>query len=191
MNEVMIDLETLGLGADAVIMSIGAVKFDLHTGEIDDEAFYASVSIDSNLELGRKIGESTLLYWLNQSKEARVVFHEPKVHLRDALGQFTAWLGRTKFCPWGNGPAFDLVKLAHAYESCGWDHPWEFWNERCVRTYRSLPGAKAIPKVAPRIAHHAMHDAYAQAQHVIQIHQALFGSAGAARTASKSSMAKA
>jgi hypothetical protein len=190
MSEVMIDLETFGLGADAVIMSIGAVKFDLAKGVIEDSAFYASVSIDSNLELGRSISESTVIWWMEQAAEAQAVFKEEKIHLREALEQFTEWLGHSKHNVWGNGPAFDLGKIAHAYKQCGWDHPWEFYNERCVRTYRSLPGAKAIPKVTPAVAHHGMHDAYAQAQHIINIYQALFGGAHTAKPA-KSSMVKA
>ena len=78
MKHVMIDLETLGTKADSVIISIGAVKFDLDSEQMDDNGFYASVSIDSNLERGRKIDEDTLLWWLQQSTDAQAVFHEPK-----------------------------------------------------------------------------------------------------------------
>ena len=48
MKNIMIDLETLGNRSDAVILSLGAVKFDLTSGKIDDQGFYASISIDSN-----------------------------------------------------------------------------------------------------------------------------------------------
>lgn len=181
MDDFMVDLETLGTATGAIILSIGAVKFDLKRGIIDDEGFYASVSIDSNLELGRHMSESTLQFWLKQDKEAQVVFHEPKMHLQEALEQLVTWLGHTKRRPWGNGPTFDLAKLTHAYESLNWTPPWEYWNERCVRTYRALPGAEAIPKVKPAIAHHALHDAHAQAQHIINIHQALFGAGAKAK----------
>lgn len=177
MYDVMLDLETLGTGADAIIIAIGACKFDLASGKIDDKGFYASVSVDSNQELGRKMSESTLVWWLEQTPEAQRVFHEEKIHLTTALEQFEDWLGDTPFKDrrlWGNGPAFDLVKVTHAFHQHGWKEPWDFWNERCVRTYRALPGAKAIPKVAPAIAHHALHDAVAQAQHMINIHRAVF-----------------
>ena len=171
----MIDLETLGTSADSIILSIGAVKFDLETGKIADDGFYASLSIDSNLELGRTLSESTLTFWLEQPKEAQVVFHEEKMHLQTALEQFTDWLGHMKWRVWGKGPTFDLGKMAHAYEKLGWPVPWEFWNERCVRTYLDLPGAKNVPKVEPQIKHHALHDAVAQAQQMIDVHAALFG----------------
>ncbi len=60
-KDIMLDLETLGTTADAVILSIGAVKFNLETGKIDDEGFYRSVSVESNLDLGRRISEDTLI----------------------------------------------------------------------------------------------------------------------------------
>ena len=43
MKHIMIDLETLGTVADAAIMSIGAVRFDLDSDKIDDTGFYASI----------------------------------------------------------------------------------------------------------------------------------------------------
>ncbi|NQW82286.1 MAG: 3'-5' exoribonuclease, partial [Polaromonas sp.] len=63
----MVDLETLGTVADAVILSIGAVKFDLDSDAIDDDGFYASISIESNQETGRRIQEDTLIWWMGQS----------------------------------------------------------------------------------------------------------------------------
>lgn len=187
MAHIMVDLETLGTGASAIIIAIGAVKFDLKRGTIEDNGFYASVSVESNLELGRKLDESTLLWWMRQAAEAQQVFFEPKMPLTEALTEFADWLGGTEHFMWGNGPAFDLGKVADAFGQLGMEIPWNFWNERCVRTYRALPGAEKIPKVAPQIAHHALHDAAAQAQHMINIHQALFGNMPAA----KNSMVKA
>ena len=61
MKNIMIDLETLGNRSDAVILSLGAVKFDLTSGKIDDQGFYASISIDSHPALARHILLATLL----------------------------------------------------------------------------------------------------------------------------------
>ena len=41
MKNIMLDNESLGTVADAAIMSIGAVKFDLDSDAIDDAGFYA------------------------------------------------------------------------------------------------------------------------------------------------------
>jgi hypothetical protein len=171
MKHVMIDLETLGITADAVILSVGAVKFDLDSDKIDDAGFYASVSIDSNLDAGRTISEATLLWWLKQSKDAQQVFHEPKQSLEAALASLSDWFGHNKRYVWSNGASFDIPMMEHAYSKFGWDAPWEFYNSRCVRTYRSLPCADRVPK--PANDHHALRDAINQAKYVQAVHAAM------------------
>ncbi len=177
MKHVMIDTETLGTYADSIILSIGAVKFDLDSDQLDPKAFYASVSIDSNIALGRTPTESTINWWMQQSKDAQAVFAEPKQTLEEALRSLTDWLGHNKRCVWSNGADFDLPMLAHAYKSIGLETPWEFWNSRCVRTYKSLPQARNVPKSANALAHNALQDAVAQAKHVQAIQAALKGKA--------------
>jgi len=171
MKHVMIDLETLGTTADAVIMSIGAVKFDLESNAIDDAGFYASISIESNQSYGRVIDEGTLLWWLNQSAEARQVFTEPKQSLDAGLAALSDWLGHNKRYVWSNGASFDIPMLEHAYRKLGWEAPWEFWNSRCVRTYKSLPCADRVAK--PANDHNALRDAVNQARYVQAIHAQL------------------
>lgn len=175
MKHIMIDNETLGTTADAVILSIGAVKFDLETGKVSDEAFYRSISIDSNLEYKRRISEDTLLWWFKQEAAAQAVFHEAKEHLSDVLVELSDWIGTGSYQMWSNGADFDLPMLAHAYTQVGVEIPWKFWNSRCFRTYKNLPGAKDIRVPVPGVKHNALSDAYQQAQTVCAIHKALFG----------------
>lgn len=172
MKNVMIDLETLGTAADAVVMSIGAVEFDLD-GRIG-RTFYRSISIDSNLDAGRRVQEDTLIWWMKQSEEARKVFEEPKTSLEGALLELSQWYPKDAKA-WSNGASFDSPILEHAYCQAHMETPWYFWNTRCVRTYRDLPGADGITKVQAEVAHNALSDAIAQAKHVQAIHQALFG----------------
>lgn len=179
MQHLMIDLETLGTRADAVILSIGAVKFDLDSDKIDDAAFYASISVDSNLASQRKISEDTLIWWLQQSPEAQAVFHEPKQSLEGALSDLIDWIGpdwSSKTRPhyvWSNGADFDIPMLAHAMQGFGWDVPWLFWNNRCVRTYKTLPGMKGIKTEPATVAHNALADAIAQVKLVQAIQKKL------------------
>lgn len=173
-DSVMIDCETLGTIANSIILSIGAVKFSLNSDYIDDDAFYASISIDSNLHAGRQLSESTLLWWLDQSKEAQAVFREPKQALDTALDSLTAWFGTDdKQTVWSNGADFDLPMLAHAYAGYGWETPWKFWNNRCVRTYRSLPAAQGMPRLGND--HNALRDAINQAKYVQAIQKNMRG----------------
>lgn len=172
MQDVMVDLETLGTTADSVILSIGAVKFDLATGELDDAGFYASVSIDSNTDKGRRIDESTLIWWMQQSEQARAVFFEPKISLSDALIDLSEWFGDAdKTRVWSNGADFDLPMLAHAYRQHDWTPPWQFYNSRCFRTYRSLPAAAKFGKLNNN--HNALADAVNQAKRACEIYAAM------------------
>lgn len=173
----MIDLETLGTAADAVILSIGAVKFDLHSDAIDEEGFYGSVSIDSNLDAGRRVNEDTLLWWLKQPAAAQGVFHEAKLPLEQTLVDLSDWLGGDDWIVWAKGPSFDIAMLEHAYKQFGMSPPWKFWNSRCVRTYMDLPGAKGIRAEDLGVKHNALSDAYQQAMTVQMIHKALFADA--------------
>lgn len=173
-DSVMVDLETLGTVANSIILSIGAVKFDLNSDHIADDGFYASISIDSNLHAGRQLSESTLLWWLDQSQTAQAVFREPKQTLEAALDSLTEWFGTDdRQTIWSNGADFDLPMLAHAYAGYGWETPWKFWNSRCVRTYRALPAAQGLPKLGND--HNALRDAINQAKLVQAIQKAMTG----------------
>ena len=173
----MLDLETLGTTADAVVLSVGAVKFDLDSDAIDDEGFYGSISIESNLDAGRRVTEDTLLWWLKQPAAAQQVFHEEKLSLEQTLTDLSDWLGDSKWIVWAKGPSFDIAMLEHAYKQFGMSPPWEFWNSRCVRTYMALPGAKGIKADTEGVKHNALSDAYEQAKTVQLIHQKLFADA--------------
>ncbi len=182
MKHIMIDLETLGTRADSVILSLGAVKFDLTSGKVDDEGFYASISIDSNLDLGRRIQEDTLLWWFKQDIAAQSVFHEDKTALNQALEDFSDWVGSDDYEVWSNGADFDIPMLAHAYAQIQMEAPWKFWASNCFRTYKKLPGAKAIAGTVPfaGVKHNALADAVHQAQVAQAIYAGIFGKAAAA-----------
>jgi len=175
MKDVMVDLETLGTVADAVILSIGAVKFNLNSDEVDDDGFYASISVDSNLESKRRIQEDTLIWWMKQPTAAQQVFFEKKQSLGSALAELSDWIGSGQYQIWSNGADFDIPMLAHAFSSLQIDIPWKFWDARCFRTYKNLPGAKDAPKVQEGIKHNAMADAYNQARTLQAIQSTLFG----------------
>lgn len=183
----MLDLETLATTADAVILSIGAVRFDLDAGLVFDEPeslFYRSISIDS--QPGRKISGDTLAWWMMQSKQAQAVFFEPNGTLDDALLALSIWVDPqpgTEPYVWSNGADFDLPMLVHAYEQHDATLPWAPYSGRCYRTYKNLPGARAIKTVRQGEHHNALDDAIFQARHLCAIHQALFQATAAEVTA--------
>jgi DNA polymerase III epsilon subunit-like protein len=186
MKHIMFDAETLGTVADACILSIGAVRFDLDSDAIDDAGFYASISIDSNLEHKRRIQEDTLIWWMKQGEASQGVFHESKQTLRTALSDLTDWIGDARDVKvWSNGADFDLPMLAHAYTSLGMDVPWQFWNSCCYRTYKNLPGAKNVRIPFDGTKHNALFDAVHQAKTAQAIQAKLFTDNHVMRTKEK------
>lgn len=175
MNNLMIDLETLGTASNAAILSIGAVKFDLLSDRIEHDAFYTAVDIESNFAAGRVASGSTLQWWMQQAPGAQAVFQEKGMPLEQMLIDLKAWLaGPIDWVVWAKGPSFDITMLDNAFQHFGIDVPWKFWNVRCVRTYENLPGAKNICGSDTGVAHNALNDAYKQAQTVQKIYEKLF-----------------
>lgn len=168
MNDVMIDLETMGNGPDAAIIAIGAVEFDVENREIG-ERFYTVIDLDSAVDAGGVMDASTVLWWMKQSEEARSAFAGGGEHIATALQQFAAWMANRgdDVRVWGNGASFDNVVLATAYRRSRINLPWKYWNDRCYRTMKSL--APGVKMQRSGTKHNAEDDAESQALHLIEI----------------------
>ncbi|HBR0932945.1 TPA: 3'-5' exoribonuclease [Klebsiella variicola] len=178
---VMVDLETMGKKHNAPIVAIGAVVFDPATGSIG-ESFYKVVCLESSVNWGAVIDPSTVIWWLKQSSEARsTIVNDDAIPLLDALLQFREFVsdnvagGSKKAQVWGNGASFDNSILRSSYDCIAEDYPWEYWNDRDVRTMVELGQAisfdpkTTIPFEGSR--HNALADAIHQARYVSAIWQ--------------------
>ncbi|EPQ5851584.1 3'-5' exoribonuclease domain-containing protein [Klebsiella variicola] len=176
---VMVDLETMGKKHNAPIVAIGAVVFDPATGSIG-ESFYKVVCLESSVNWGAVIDPSTVIWWLKQSSEARsAIVNDDAIPLLDALLQFREFVsdnvagGSKKAQLWGNGASFDNSILRSSYDCIAEDYPWEYWNDRDVRTMVELGQAigfdpkTTIPFEGDR--HNALADAIHQARYVSAI----------------------
>ena len=187
MKHVMLDLETMGKGPRAAIVTIGAVFFDPMTGALGAE-FEAHIDLRDSAQFG-EIDPDTVLRWLGQSDEARKaiaynVDGEKRMALIQALQKFQAWLlvngqGDKRPYVWGNGAGFDCTIMANAYTAVNKRHFVGYWNgfkDRDVRTVvdmgRDLLGfdpKKDMPFEG--VAHRALDDAKHQARYVSAIYQ--------------------
>lgn len=163
MNNVMVDLETLGINNSPVILSIGAVKFD--ENGLGDE-FHLTIDRLSCAHVGLIEDQSTIEWWGKQDPEVFRSACSGTEKIHSALKQFAEWLG-PDMKVWGNGACADNVWLRSAYTHCRLPVPWNFWNDRCYRTVKAL--YPNVPKVVPLIAHDALHDAIAQANTLIEV----------------------
>lgn len=168
MQDVMLDLETMGNGPQAAIIAIGAAEFDIPTQQVGDR-FYMAVDLESAVALGGVMDASTVLWWLKQSAAARAAFDRRGDHLAVALQQFAGWMEnrapRDDVRVWGNGAAFDNVILASAYRRNGTPQPWQFRNDRCYRTVKAQHPTVKMQRNGTH--HNAVDDAESQARHLI------------------------
>lgn len=174
MNRIMIDLETLGTRPGSIILSIGAVRFDLDHGITGE--FYTNINVEDAETYDLTITASTVLWWMNQSDEARKALASAKKPLLEALLDFDEWARAADFKRnpqadidelWGNGPDFDNALLASAYKAADLEIPWSYRANRCYRTMWSM--FPQIPFEKPTTAHNSLEDARAQAIHLRKI----------------------
>ncbi|PSL06563.1 3'-5' exonuclease [Cecembia rubra] len=137
-KNIMVDIETFGTGERALIISIAMVPFHMEYKTLDVPNFRANVSIQSGLDAGLQIDESTLLWWIDQDREVlKCNLVDPRP-LKVVLAELSLWYMRhfdQDTLVWGNGPSFDNAILSAAFKSVGSVAPWKHYNERCVRTY--------------------------------------------------------
>ena len=151
--DIMIDIETVGTGPDACILTIAAQTFDPTALGYLPQDYYARVDIDS--QPNREVDDATVEWWATQPQEAQdeAFGEEGRIPLKQALEELS------KLCfhcnlTLANGTTFDMVILENAYKQEQLPLPWRFWNVRDARTVYSL--YPDLPK--PKASHHALEE---------------------------------
>lgn len=166
--DVMLDLETVDTCPTSAILSIGAVKFNKNTSKIGP-SFYRVVDVKSCYDLGLTYNPETLKWWASQSETARAVFTQESVPIKEALELFSIFLYYHDLKIWGNGSDFDNVILANAYKAANIKQPWEFYNNRCYRTFKSSLLIRTKITKFSGVHHNALDDARNQAIHLQEL----------------------
>lgn len=162
--DVMFDLETLDTKPSAVILSLGAVKFDPRQKGIDPDAERLSmrISVDEQSLMGRTTSESTLAWWAQQSKEAQdaAFSDEGRIPLIEAVDQFHKFVWNSERI-WSQG-SFDVNIMEHLYTALNRPYSWQYWQVRDSRTLFDF-----VDGELDRTKHHdAVEDAISQAEGV-------------------------
>lgn len=171
MKHVMIDIETMGNMSRSAIVSVGAVRFDLETGEIG-EKFYMNVDLQSCLDAGMIINADTLMWWLSQGEEARKKISSKGFPLSRVLISLSAFVDKDDQV-WGNSARFDLGILSDAFNALKKPIPWDFRKERCVRTLVSFAPEVKDAEQNTGVAHDALADCMFQINYCSKIFRKL------------------
>ena len=168
MIHAMIDLETLSTNPDAVILTVGGVKFNPYNSVEPSQGMYFRVDVDSQTKQGRDVMEDTLDWWSNQPAEIReeALGDKDRISLQNMIKTINKWsVGVDVF--WCQGPLFDYAKLQNLYKQIGHPVPWQYWQIRDSRTLFSL--VPRDPNEKREALHNALADCYFQAKKVQKI----------------------
>lgn len=156
-KDVMLDLETLSVRNNAIILVIAGLKFKRNDPDIPLEktppryTFYRKIDINSCKEIGLHYDKNTEDWWNTQSEEVqKEAFLGDRIPIKQALTEFSAWFNQEPMGAkiWSQGANFDIPILDEAYRSCGLEPPWKFWLARDTRTIYDVAGiySKDFPK---------------------------------------------
>jgi exodeoxyribonuclease VIII len=165
----MVDIETLSIDSNDIIIAIGAVQFDLKRKSIIS-TFY---KIINPTEKDGVIDFDTIKWWMRQEDSVRSIFNAPGNSLKEVLLSLTDFFlfdyNQETIRVWGNGASFDNVILANAYKRCGLKKPWSYNGDMCYRTIKSLYPHVKIKREGDH--HNALDDAISQTKHLIDIYE--------------------
>lgn len=151
-SHLMIDIEGLGTGPDAAILTIAAQSFDPFGTGYYDRHYYARITLES--QENRRIQDDTLAWWATQPEAQQEAFaEEDRVPLEQALDELYRLAWQHDYI-WAQGPTYDINILEHAYKSYNKTQPWQFYRIRDSRTVLSLWPERPVPPTS----HHALED---------------------------------
>lgn len=147
-NDIMVDLETLGIKDDSTIFQISAAAFDITTGEIHSEI---DLKLDISSVENLNVEGGTLKWWLETDKDLLAKLISEGEHTEFEMFEiFFKWVKDLKSSKdygapnlWGNGISFDNVKIKTKMTSLGLSYPINFRKERDVRTILDLASIKS------------------------------------------------
>ena len=168
----MLDIETLSQTPDAVVLTIGAIKFDPYTQDSFGPALYIRPDVDEQLASGRTYTDETVEWWSKQPAAVReeALGTEGRISVEQTYQELNRFLvGANNI--WTQGPVFDICIIENLYRQHGWPIPWNFWQISDSRTLFKIHGD---PRDKNRESlHNALEDCISQAEAVQKIYKKL------------------
>jgi len=169
----MADVETLGTMQNAVVISFALVPFDLDDSESNFQPFTGILPAQFQLDAGRKIDASTLMFWLGQSDAAKLQLLQSLAlesdDLPDTLKAMSSWISALmessiEFQFWGFGDGFDSGIVRHLMTTNGVKWPVPYRAPRDLRTLIEESGLDktTVPLSGNYMKHDPLSDCHAQ-----------------------------
>ena len=145
MIHAMVDIEALGKGDNALVVSAALVAFSPDNAAAVApfvavfDPLVVNVRLQSALDHGAQVDGSTLRFWMEQDDAARKALFVDALDESTALARIREWW-QASFAEaiWGHGVNFDLRLLGAAFRRHGQRAPWHYRQERDTRTLFDL-----------------------------------------------------
>ena len=168
MNDLMVDIETLGTGQNSVITQIGACYFDRHTAEVK-ETFLVNVQIQDCLNHGLGVDAGALKFWFGEIfKRGTPTFLKEPLPLSSALGQLKQFAEIHTEAPIWSHACFDFGRLDDGYGKLGQKLGFSYRRLRDIRTLVDLSGIKRTDMPKEDKTHDALDDCKRQVRYCTQ-----------------------
>jgi 3' exoribonuclease, RNase T-like len=166
----MADTETVGLSETAGVLQLAIVPFLLTNPLAHYPGRQIQLSLQPQLEMGRTIDGSTLKFWLDQEKEGQAPLllaldGGDRDTIVEALQTLSIWAASwkqnaTRVELWSKGAGFDPRILKNLFAQYAVEWPFEFREERDLRTLMALAGMNtaSLTRTLDEKAHTALGD---------------------------------
>ena len=113
----MIDLETLDTSPSAVVLTVGAVKFNRDA--IWDE-LYIRLDVDEQIDRGRRVDDGTVAWWAGQPQaiQDEAMGEHNRTSVADAILLLNKFMVGCEQI-WGQGYGFDMTIIENLYQQYG------------------------------------------------------------------------
>ena len=163
-TDVMIDIEALADLPDSAPAEIALVFFDRDHPDKHFCSYRYNPSPMSAMRMGFSITAATLQWWDDHNMTIAVQQGEPLLEVLDEIAADIRRHTTRGLRVWSRGNSYDLAILKLAYHRGNKKVPWDFWNERDVRTW-----LESFRFKSPRSNNHnALDDANNQARDVVE-----------------------
>lgn len=160
MNDLMLDIETLGTTNNAVITQIGACYFNRLTGEVG-EKFLININVESSLREGFEVSAHTLEWWMTEQQD-NITFFEDPCDVKAALLRFNGFASKANTI-WCHA-TFDMPIILNALEKFSIKPNFHYTTTRDIRTLSDLAGSQRV-QTKGRKTHNALDDCLFQVEY--------------------------
>lgn len=169
LNDISIDIETLGTAENAIVISIGAVVFnnDIALSTFNRQ-FYEILDLKDQENQKRTVSTDTVLWWMKQSETAKAALIETnRTSTYKVLTSLNSFIQEHAVnYAWAKSPSFDLVILESLYKNFSMQFAIDFRYWMDIRTIIQIRKACKLNEISQfkETKHDALNDAFHQAK---------------------------